>query len=62
MSLPKLALTSRGLLEVGIDEHKENISVKKRLLFDQARLIVLRTGVLQQDFSKKEVRINDISL
>ena len=52
-----LAMTSRGLLELGIDEHKENVSVKKRRLHDQARLTVYRLGVFSEDLDSGEVEI-----
>lgn len=55
----KTALTSRGLLELGVDEHKEGVSVKKRLLHDQARLTVYRLGVLKHNLDTEVVEIGD---
>ena len=51
-------LVARGLLELGIDEHNEDVLVKKRQLFKQARLVVYHLGVLEHDLDTGEVSIN----
>ena len=58
MSL-SVALTSRGLLELGIDEHREVVSVKKRRLHDQAKLAVYRLGVLAVNTTTSQVEIEE---
>jgi hypothetical protein len=55
----KTALNGRGLLELGIDEHKEGVTVKKRRLFDQALYGVYRRGVLNHNLDTDEVSIDD---
>jgi hypothetical protein len=59
MTDQSLSLVSRGLLELGIDEHKEVVTVKSRLLHEQARLTVYRLGVLASTFDKEQVEIKE---
>ena len=56
ITMIELPLTSRGLLELGIDEHRGNVTVKRQRLHAQAKLTVYRLGVLDEDGTEVEIK------
>jgi hypothetical protein len=55
-----LPMTARGLLELRVSEHLEEVEVKEQALFTSAKGVVHRTGIFQIAEAEVTIDVNRV--